>query len=352
MCVASSNCDTRCERCTHDKQGVQVDTDRDDAGNPTPPTASTPSAPPTTPTVPPASAGPEREYGYGASAADPVDASSTGSTGAMPEGESDAGAVPGDAAAPGSEGIPGDGAGADDATGLHPATGVQSPTALRNATAPRAVLRPVPDGFPTPPPRPARPNRRPAPKVERAAQPSRRGPLIASLLIVIVLVLVVAIGGSILAYRALSPDPSSASDPATATGDTSGSGEVAIGDVTAREVSTEVGVRQLGNGASESAKPEGEFVVVIVEIDNASASSVTFEGTAALETADGETHAPDADAAEEYVGGTESFGIVNAGESASFHLVYDVPVGSEPSAVQLAFPSNPDAGSGSLPVGG
>ncbi|WP_193103171.1 DUF4352 domain-containing protein [Brachybacterium sp. FME24] len=232
---------------------------------------------------------------------------------------------------------------------------MHSPTGLRGATTPRAVLRPVPDGFPTPPPRPTRPNRRPAPKLEQEAAPPRNRWVIASVAVVVALVLVVAISGSILAYRALSPESPAASAPSPAgedAGGASATGELALGDVTVREASTELGVRQVGNGASEPMTPEGEFVIVTIDVDNGSDASVTIEGGELLTTADGETYEPNADAAQAHVADSQGYGLVTAGQSGTFHFVYDVPVGSEPTGVHLDFSGNDSAGEGDLPVGG
>ncbi|GAA1485732.1 DUF4352 domain-containing protein [Brachybacterium fresconis] len=245
------------------------------------------------------------------------------------------------------------GTAADPATGQSPASELHPETGLRPGTAPRAVLRPVPEGFPTPPPRPARPNRRPAPSAD-AEQPSRRRPaVIISLVVVAVLVLVVAIGGSIIVYRALSPGPSDAASPAaTAEEDEGAAGEVAIADVTVQEVSTEIGVREVGGPGSDALEPEGEFVVVTVEVANDSDIAVSIDGHETLRTADGETYEPDSEASRKYVAESKAFGTIAPGESGTFHLVYDVSVGAEPTELELDFSENAAVGTGVLPLGG
>ncbi|MDN5686167.1 MAG: DUF4352 domain-containing protein [Brachybacterium sp.] len=251
------------------------------------------------------------------------------------------------------------GTAADPATGRSPASERHPETGLRPGTAPRAVLRPVPEGFPTPPPRPGRPNRRPAPSGD-AEQPSRSRPaMIISLVVVAVLVLVVAIGGSIIAYRALSPDPSDAASPAATAEadededeDEGAAGEVAIADVTVQEVSTEIGVREVGGPGAGALEPEGEFVVVTVEVANDSDIAVSIAGHETLRTADGETYEPDSEASREHVAESKAFGQITPGESGTFHLVYDVSVGAEPTELELDFSENAAVGTGVLPLGG
>ncbi|GAA1490354.1 DUF4352 domain-containing protein [Brachybacterium sacelli] len=353
--------------------------DRDTSGEPDPRDGSSPSAAdasdPSRSGGPGASSGATQEYGYGApppagneetpptgtDGAYPVPPGSTGAgyatdpdpgrgadSGATPEGVADHGIVE-DADSVAAGNAPGQGP----RTSTPPASGLHPETGLRPGTAPRAVLRPVPEGFPTPPPRPARPNRRPAPKTE--ADPDSRRPrvLIASLAVVAALILVVAIGGSILAYRALSPDPSEGAAPeATADGGDSAAGEVAIGEVTVREVSTEPGVQSVGDAGAGAVEAEGEFVVVTLEVDNATDATVSIDGHETLRTADGETYETDSDASRKHIGEGKAYGTVGPGESATFHLVYDVPIGSEPAEVEIDFAENASAGDGILPLGG
>lgn len=245
-------------------------------------------------------------------------------------------------------------AGTEPATGRSPASELHPETGLRPGTATRAVLRPVPEGFPTPPPRPARPNRRPAPSTD-AEPPSRWRPaVIVSLVVVAVLILVVAIGGSIIAYRALSPGPSDAASPAgtAAEEDDAAAGEVAIADVTVQEVSTEIGVREVGGPGTGALEPEGEFVVVTVEVSNDSDIAVSIDGHETLRTADGETYEPDSEASREHVAESRAFGKIAPGESGAFHLIYDVSVGADPTELELDFRENAAVGTGVLPLGG
>lgn len=231
-------------------------------------------------------------------------------------------------------------------TGIHPVTGMR--------TAPRAVLRPVPEGFPTPPPRPARPNRRPAPKPETApAATGRRGLLISGIAVAVILLLVVAVGGAVLAVRALTPaDPAASEAPATDADPSEASedaGQVQIGEVSISEVSTEVGVRGVGDQGT-SLEPTGEYIVVVFEIDNPSDVSVEIGSNVTLETADGQPYASDPLAGKAYVGESKDFGTLPAGETGVFHQVYDVPIGSEPAAVHFTFSMLDE--SGTLPLGG
>ena len=231
-------------------------------------------------------------------------------------------------------------------TGIHPVTGMR--------TAPRAVLRPVPDGFPTPPPRPALPNRRPAPKQAAApATSSRRGLLLAGITVAVILLLIIAVGGAVLAVRALTPaDPATAGAPASH-GDSSpasaGSGQVQIGEVSITEMSTEVGVRSVGDQGT-SLEPAGEYIVVAFEVTNPSDLSVEIGDNVTLETADGQPYASDAPAGQAYVGEGKDFGVLPPGETGVFYKVYDVPIGSEPTALHFNFSVLDE--SGTLPLGG
>lgn len=302
------------------------------------------------------SSGSAAEYGYGAP--QPAGAGDGRAAGADAEqaglaGGGEVGSGNGSAGDPGGPGSSGGTDDTDPSTGMHPTTGLHPETGLRPGTAPRAVLRPVPEGFPTPPPRPSRPNRRPAPPVEPETV-SRRGPaVIASLAVVAVLILVVAVGGSILAYRALSPGSSDGAAPAaTADGGDSSAGEVVFGEVTVREVSTEPGVQAVGDAGAGSIEAEGEFVVVTLEVDNGTDATVSIDGHEKLRTADGEAHETNSDASRTYIGEGRAYGTVAPGENATFHLVYDVPIGSEPVEVALDFAENESAGDGVLPLGG
>lgn len=233
-------------------------------------------------------------------------------------------APPADAAAP-SDPAP---------TGTHPATGV--PT----STTPRAVLRPVPEGFPTPPPRPARPNRRPAKQPDPAPPARSRGPLIAGIAVVAVLLLVVAIGGGILAVRSLSADDGeapAASDAPAASEAPAGTGSATVGDVQVEATGTEMGVRSVGDSGS-TVDPEGEFVIVSFTIANEGDQPVIVNDGLELETADGERHPVDGAASQRHLASSRYNGIVGTGESADFHAVFDVPIGAEPTAFRLSLP--------------
>ncbi|MGP9583242.1 MULTISPECIES: hypothetical protein [unclassified Brachybacterium] len=327
-----------------------METDRDASGGddlPGRPVPSTPSPEP-------------HDYGYGQT---PLDAAGTGGARAADSGiaEDDAPSAAFDAdEAPAADFSAGEetsaavpGAPADSGTGQVPATGIRPVTALR--TAPRAVLRPVPEGFPTPPPRPARPNRRPAPPKEALpAGRSRRGLLIAGISVIAVLLLVVIVGGGVLAFRALSPaapaaGSSAPSAPATGTAqDPAGPGQVQIGEVTITEVSTEIGVRKVGTPGS-TMEPEGEYIVVIFEVENPRDTSVDIAELVELEAGDGQTYAPDSDASANFVADSRPFGVVSPESTATFHKVYDVPIGTQPTGLHFTFSMVDEAGT--LPLG-
>lgn len=237
-----------------------------------------------------------------------------------------------------------DGPGSETASRSHPSTGV--PT----GTAPRAVLRPVPEGFPTPPPRPARPNRAPALPAPEPEPRQRPRHLALAAISAVVLVLVLGIGGGVIAVRALSgdgpaaedpgaPAPSSEPDPARSD-DTDqpaagGGPGLTIGEVTVTEVSTRAGLTEL-RGQDGRSQPEGEYVVVTIDVDNASERTVIVTNASMqLETADGDTITPDTDASEILDAPTQPRGTADAGESTAVHAVFDVPVGAEPASVHI-----------------
>lgn len=263
----------------------------------------------------------------------------------------------GDPDHPGTSPTSADGAGAEQAAEQASPSPIDPPTAA--ATAPRAVLRPVPESMASGPlPSPGVPNRRPAPKTPEAAPsgPRWNAPVIIAAAVIAALILVVGIGGSILVYRALSPAPAPAGpsasapeDPGSAAG---GSGEVVLGEVTIREVSTERNVRRVGEGSSGGLEPEGEFVIVTFEVVNDSGEPAVITGEEPLEAADATTHPGATDASGRHIAESEAYGLVRPGESGTFHIVYDVPIGTEPSGVAFDLSTGSDSGKGVLSLGG
>lgn len=215
------------------------------------------------------------------------------------------------------------------------------------------MLRPVPEGFPTPPPLPAVPNRRPA-KVQDPdeAKGSRRGLLIGAIVLVAVLVLAIAVGGGILAFRALGSDDPGDSDPSAPVGtaapqDGASGGSATIGEVEMTTVSTEAGVRSVGS-RSDPVAPEGEFVIATVEIDNRGDRAVPLTPESiSLESADGATHPLDLDASRVHIADSKRPTQIPGGGSGTVHMVFDVPIGTEPSAILVDLGGGT---SGSLPL--
>lgn len=280
-------------------------------------------------------AGPESD-GTGAAGADTVGVDAAGVDTAGVDGS-------------GAPGTGSDAAADSSTTGIHPVTGV------RGATTPRAVLRPVPEGFPTPPPRPAKPNRRPArPATEdtSAASARPRRLLIAGIALAAVLLLVIVVGGGILAFRALTSEESQApadeSPSAGAPADPAGPGEVEIGGVLITEISTEVGVRGVGS-TSRRLEPEGEFIVVTYEVENPTDTAVGIGQNLQLTTADGPI-SPDDEATTAYEGDSVDYAQLPPGESQRFHVVFDAPIGTDPTG--LSFDLVTIGESGTLPLGG
>jgi hypothetical protein len=341
MCIALVCCD---------RQGVLVETDRhapdgddrsggtaatspDDAADPSP-SAARPGA-----DQPASGTDPAHSYGYGDA---PLEAAGIGGPRAADSGAADAEASSADPAT-----------GLRTAAGDAPATDVRSATGLRGGTAPRAVLRPIPEGFPTPPPRPARPNRRPAPKPDPSAAPRRpRGLLLAGISAAAVLLLVVVVGGGILAIRALTPEAPVAVDPVAQESEAPAApdspGQVRIGEVELTEVSTEVGVRSVG-GQGSGLEPEGEYVIVTFEVMNPTDAGATIGQNLALETADG-AHPVDPGATQAHLADSSAYGTVPPGGTGRFHAVFDVPIGSDPTGLQVAISTVGQ--SGTLPLSG
>lgn len=223
-------------------------------------------------------------------------------------------------------------------------------------TSPRAVLRPVPEGFPAPAVAPHRPHRAPAlPAADEPAPRSVRGLRSAAIAVAAVLLLAVLTGGGILAVRALT---GGGEDAATADSAPAGSpattGTVALGPATFREVSTEVGVRSVGDAAGRL-EPEGEFVIVTVEITNDGEAPLLVSsggGTMGLVSAAGDRYPVSDEPNRALVADSEAFGAVGTGETAVYHGVFDVPAGTEPTGLDFAFSSAPEVGRGTLPLDG
>ena len=231
-------------------------------------------------------------------------------------------------------------------------TEARSVTGVQGVRAPRAMLRPVPEGFPPPPPQPDAPDRRPArtPAPERGARP-RRGLLVAAVIVVAVLLLAAVIGGGVLAVRALGTggeedaSPTGASD---APQDPAAGGTARIGELTVSALSTELGVRSVGT-RHDPLEPEGEFVVVTVEIANEGARPERLsEDTVALVSADGESHQLDREASKALIAETLPPGLLPGESTERMHLVYDVPLGTEVESLRFDLPG---AGEGTLPLG-
>lgn len=154
--------------------------------------------------------------------------------------------------------------------------------------------------------------------------------------------------------RALSPSapaaPVASEDQASpSSADAGASGGTEIGGVIVTEVSTEVGVRAVGDSSSRL-EPEGEFVVVTFEVDNPTATGVQIgSGDVELESADGSFPA-DQEATLAHTAESTAFSVVPPEASMTFHAVFDVPVGTEPTGLHLDLVQIGE--SGTLPLEG
>lgn len=232
------------------------------------------------------------------------------------------------------------------------ATEARSVTGVQGVRAPRAMLRPVPEGFPPPPPQPEAPNRRPprSPAPEGGTRP-RRGLLAAAVLVLAALLLAAVIVGGVLAVRALGTGGAEDASPAGASDtpqDPAAGGTARIGELTVSARSTELGVRSVGP-RNDPQEPEGEFVIVTVEIANEGTRPERLsEDTVSLVSADGESHQLDRAASRAHIARTDPPGLLPGESTERMHLVYDVPLGTEVESLRFDLPG---AGEGDLPLG-
>lgn len=288
--------------------------------------------------VPFPTAGPSPTPPSGPSDPEPLDATAEPSTPRTPTDPSPTEPLP--ASAPPAEGAAAEGA---------PSMGT---------TTPRALLRPIPEGFPTPPPRLPGPRRRPDRRPEPEPTPRRgRGPLLGAIVLGAVALLVLGVGGLVLAVRGLGGQEGPVAAPSPGAGteapadgepaDADTAGEVTINGVRITEVSTEVGVRHVGNG-SLAREPEGEFVIVTIEVENPTDAAVDVLGEARLEAADGALVERDREAGQLHIADSQPFGFTTSGETKTFHMIFDVPIGADPTSLHLSVHGE----DGALPLGG
>ncbi|MDN5901002.1 MAG: DUF4352 domain-containing protein, partial [Brachybacterium sp.] len=140
-----------------------------------------------------------------------------------------------------------------------------------------------------------------------------------------------------------------ADDPGTHTSpDQSGSGSIEIGEVVVTETSTEVGVRAVG-GPNSRTEPEGEFVIVTFEVENPTSSGIQIGDNVSLETTD-ETYPVDREATRAHPADSADYGLIPPGGSATFHAVFDVPIGAVPTGLHLELVETGE--SGTVPLSG
>jgi len=245
------------------------------------------------------------------------------------------------------------------ATELVTAEQPTSETPSMGTTTPRAVLRPIPEGFPTPPPRFPGPRRRPERAQEPESTPRRgRGPLLAALVLGLAVLLVLGVGGLVLAVRGVggqegpvaAPAPSADGAEAPAEEEPAAgnaAGEATIGGVHITEVSTEVGVRRVGNDSLHRV-PEGEFVIITLEVENPTDSAIDVQNGMQLETADGTLHDPDREAGRLHIAESHPYGFTISGQTRTYHTIFDVPIGEDPTSLHITV----QVEAGELPLGG
>jgi hypothetical protein len=112
--------------------------------------------------------------------------------------------------------------------------------------------------------------------------------------------------------------------------------EVRDGDFSFTVTGVEPGVQTLGKGAW-STQAQGEFVLVRVTVTNVGSESTMFSGAnQKLLDDQGRTFDADSGGAAMYVPDSESFlNRINPGNSVKATVVFDVPAGLKPTAVEL-----------------
>lgn len=112
--------------------------------------------------------------------------------------------------------------------------------------------------------------------------------------------------------------------------------EVRDGDFAFVVTGVEPGVKQLGKGAW-STQAQGEFVLVRVTVTNIGTESTMFSGgNQKLLDAQGREFEADSGSAVMYVPDSESFlNKINPGNSVNATVVFDVPAGLAPTAIEL-----------------
>lgn len=112
--------------------------------------------------------------------------------------------------------------------------------------------------------------------------------------------------------------------------------EVRDGDFAFVVTGVEPGVKQLGKG-SWSTQAQGEFVLVRVTVTNVGAEATMFSGgNQKLLDSQGREFEADSGSAVMYVPDSESFlNKINPGNGVNATVVFDVPVGLAPTAIEL-----------------
>lgn len=215
-----------------------------------------------------------------------------------------------------------------------------------------AAIRPLPEGF-APPEGSPDPRRRRADRLESpSAPPRRRGLLIGLGIGALVVVLAIAATGVYLVVRSLSSDGDAPAGPATAAPSAGTSGQtVEIDGIAVTVSSLETALTAVGDTSHRVTPKAGEFIAVVLTVQNSSDRPLSWSRSMDLMTADGAEHPADAAASQAYVSGGQGAKIIGAGQSSEVVLVYDVPIGSTPQEGRITLPAANGGGTGSLPLG-
>lgn len=227
-------------------------------------------------------------------------------------------------------------------------TGIQSPdtgvTGARVREVPTDLrpAEPIP-GAGGPRPRP------PAPAAPGTPRGRRRRPLLIGGAIAGALVLVLLVGAGFLLVQRPWED-GTAGATASASPSAASAQAVSVGGVEVTVQDVERAVPFVGSGSGQ-VDPEGEFVTVIVQVDNGTDATVFWDADVMTLVDDaGGRHAQDAEATDAYDTDARASKTIPGGESATMAAVFDVPIGTTPSAADIVLSISETEETGSLPL--
>lgn len=241
--------------------------------------------------------------------------------------------------------------------------GASAPAGAREPAAPgiaddaegedRAQVRAIPTDLRPAEPIPGAGEPRPRPHAPTSAEASdgrpRRRLLIGSAAVAAVAVLALVVGAGVLLatrpWEGAGPDAAGTSAPASPAPQSA-----TVGGVTVTVETLETAVPFAGSG-SRQVVPEGEFVALVVTVDNASDATLFWDDDVlTLVDQAGARHPQDVEATAAYETDARTSQVIPAGGTTRVAAVFDVPIGTAPSAVDIALSIGGTAETGSLPL--